>query len=137
MVRMDSEISTLAGLDWRRILASAGSTSSGRLDESLLPKRETERREVLLAFAEIDHRLRGNSKCQVCRAPVRAEMRTIGTDDHGRIFEYDCLCRRCHEAEKAYCRKVTAYIGGVVFDDFLNSKELVARQLPATGKVAA
>ena len=135
--QMDSETSSLAGLDWQRILASAGSTSSGRVDEALLPKRETDRREVLLAFAEVDHRLRGNSKCKVCRAPVRAEMRTIGTDDQGRTFEYECLCRRCFEAEKAYCRKVTAYVGGVVFEESVNQKELVARPQPATEKVAA
>lgn len=133
---MDTDLNaSLPGFDWRRVIASAGTT--GVLDEALLPAKETDRKEVLLAFAEVDHRLYGNRKCDVCHAPVRAAMRTIGIDDHGHTWEYACLCRRCHEAERAFCRKVICSIGSVVFDEFVNQKELVARPAPEKKKVAA
>ncbi|HUS18467.1 MAG TPA: hypothetical protein VMZ25_02355 [Terriglobales bacterium] len=122
--------------DWKHLLSVTTGSASDSIPAELLPKRETERQEVLLALAEINHRLRGNGKCHVCRAPVRAIMRTVGVDDAGRSWEYECLCRRCLEAEKAYCRKVTSYIAGVVFDEYENRKELVERVRPA-GKVAA
>lgn len=125
------------GVDWRQILASTAGSSRAPLNEGQLPKKETERREVLLAVAEIDHRLRGNSKCGVCRAPVRAAMRTVGVDDSGKSWEYECLCRRCLEAEKAYCRKVTSYVAGVVFDESVNRKELVPRPRPVGDRAAA
>ena len=102
-----------------------------------MPKRESDRQEVLLAIAEIDHRLRGNVKCVGCGAPVRAVMRTVSVDDSGQTHEYECLCRRCLEAEKAYSRKVTSYVAGVVFDESVNRKEPVPRPQTASGKAAA
>ncbi|HUR37430.1 MAG TPA: hypothetical protein VM009_06415 [Terriglobales bacterium] len=122
----------LKGIDWKALLAASGAVLEG-----LLPKRETDRQEVLLALAEVDHRLRGNGRCEVCRAPVRAIMRTVSRDEAGQTREFGCLCRRCLEAEKAYSRQVTSYLSGVVFDDFVNKKDLVPRPQDANGKAAA
>jgi hypothetical protein len=123
------------GFDWKRVLGlTTGAGDSFPRD--LLPQRESERQEILLALADINHRLYGHGKCNVCRAPVRAIMRTVGVDDAGQTWEYECLCRRCLEAEKAHCRKVTSYIAGVVFDEYENRRELVQRVRPA-GNVAA
>lgn len=127
----------ITGVDWRQVLASTAGSLQAPLNEGQLPKTDSERKEVLLAVAEIAHRLRGNSKCDVCRAPVRAVMRTVGIDDAGRSYEYECLCRRCLEAEKAYCRKVTSYVSGVVFDESVNRKELVSRPRPVGDRAAA
>jgi hypothetical protein len=118
----------LQGFDWNALLAASGAA----LDD-LLPKRETDRQEVLLALAEVHHRLHGNGRCDVCRAPVRAIMRTITRDDAGQNRDFKCLCRRCLEAEKAYSRQVTSYLSGVVFDDFVNKKDLVPRPQHANG----
>lgn len=120
--------------DWL-LTRAAGEVGQGRIDEAALPQRESERQEALLAIADIEFRLYGGGKCAVCRAPVRAVMKTVAVDDAGRRFEYDCLCRRCLEAERAYSRAVTSYIGGYVFDDFLNRKPLVER--PAAGRETA
>ncbi|MEO6120498.1 MAG: hypothetical protein ABIP12_07405 [Terriglobales bacterium] len=127
-------------VDWKKLLAfTAGSDQNlgEPLREDLLPKREAHRQEVLLAIAEIDHRLRGNAKCVGCNAPVRAVMRTVSVDDFGQTREFACLCRRCLEAEKAYSRKVTSYVAGVVFDETANGKELVRRPGSASGQAAA
>ncbi len=129
----------LTRVDWRKLLAftAAGSNDSRTpVDEELLPKREGDRQEVLLAIAEIDHRLRGNCKCVGCGAPVRAVMRAVAVDDSGQTHEYECLCRRCLEAEKMYSRKVTSYVAGVVFDEYVNRKELVPRPQSASVQAA-
>ena len=123
-------------IDWNRLLGFTTGSSDQATPEELLPARQTDRQEVLLALADIDHRLHGNGRCSVCRAPVRAIMRTVGVDDAGQTWEYACLCRRCLEAEKAYCRKVTSYVAGAVFDEDVNRKELVVRPRPA-GQAAA
>ncbi len=120
----------LKGVEWRKLLAFTCVGLTGAqppLQEDLLPQREADRQEVLLAIAEIDHRLRGNRKCAGCGAPVRAVMRTVSIDDSGHLREYECLCRRCLEAEKVYSRTVTSYVAGVVFDEYLNRKDLVPR----------
>lgn len=129
----------LTSVDWRKLLALTTATGNDPrvpLQDELLPKREAERQEVLLAIAEIDHRLRGNRKCIGCGAPVRAVMRTVSVDDSGEVHEYECLCRRCLEAEKVYSRKVTSYVAGVVFDEFENRKERVPRPRSASGQAA-
>jgi len=122
--------------DWL-LTRAAGETGQGRIDESALPQRESERQEALLAIADIEFRLYGGGKCSVCRAPVRAVMKTIAVDDDGHRFEYDCLCRRCLEAERAYARAVTSYVHGYVFDEYLNRKPLVERPPSGRGKAAA
>lgn len=124
-------------IDWTQLLASMSGSSQKAVSEELLPKRDSDRQEVLLALADIDHRLYGHGKCNVCRAPVRAVMRTVCVNEAGTTWEYRCLCRRCLEAEKAYCRKVTSYIAGVVFDEFVNREELVARPQTVNDTAAA
>lgn len=129
----------LTQVDWRKLLActtAASGEARPPLEEGLLPKRESDRQEVLLAIAEIDHRLRGNVKCVGCNAPVRAVMRTVSVDESGQTHEYECLCRRCLEAEKAYSRKVTSYVAGVVFDETVNRKEVVRRPRSVNTKAA-
>ena len=123
--------------DWRPLLASTIGSTREPVREELLPKWESDRQDVLLALAEVDYRLNGHTKCSVCRAPVRAAMRTVCVNESGTTWEYGCLCRRCLEAEKAFCRRVTSYIAGAVFDEFVNRGELVARPQHAGNKVAA
>lgn len=108
--------------DWRLLAAFDGS-----LTDADLPRNHEERRDALLAIAEVDYRLNGGHKCSICRAPVRAAMRSVGIDDRGRTYNYKCLCRRCLESEKGYCRKMTSYIAGLIFDEYENKKDLIER----------
>lgn len=97
------------------------------LSEDRLPTSIEDRQDALLAVADLEHRLGKSGKCETCGAPVRSIMSVVATDDAGNTFAYDCLCGRCREAEKAYSRRVTAYIAGLVYEDFTNAKELVPR----------
>lgn len=109
----------------------------GSLCQGQLPARQSERQELLLTIAEIGYRLYGHTKCSMCRAPVRAAMRSVGIDGQGRTFTYRCLCRRCLEGEKAYCRRLTSYVAGVIFDEYVNPRPLVARSMPLYLRAAA
>ncbi|HUQ50234.1 MAG TPA: hypothetical protein VM056_05920 [Terriglobales bacterium] len=120
----------------RQVLECAYGTLSGQLTDALLPQRESERKEVIMRLAELDFKLRGGGKCACCNAPVRNFMRTVSENDRD-TREFDCLCRRCLEAEKAFSRTVTVYFGGVVFESFVNKGALVQRGVPAKEAVAA
>jgi hypothetical protein len=117
--------------DWRLLAAF-----DGTLTEDQLPANERERQEALLAIAEIDHRLNGGHRCSICRAPVRSAMKSVGVDDEGKRYVYQCLCRRCLEAERRYCRTVTSYIANIVFDEFVNRRDLVPRSAEDMAPIA-
>jgi hypothetical protein len=119
--------------DSKLLAAYANST----LTEEMLPRNLEARQEALHALAEVEYRLHGTSKCSICRAPVRAAMKSVGVDDKGKRYIYQCLCRRCLEAEKAYCRTMTSYVAGMIFDEFLNKRELIERSAQAAIMAAA
>jgi hypothetical protein len=74
-------------------------------------------------------------KCAECRAPVRDAVKVFSSDDDGSHREFECLCRRCLEAEKAFARRVALIADGTVVKEFVNTKPLVKR--PARAKVPA
>lgn len=76
------------------------------------PSEEQERaRKLLTGYAELQYKLRGGSKCAVCHAHVRHVVPVHAEREDGTAMEFDCLCTRCLEAEKALSRVVTMRLG--------------------------
>jgi len=74
-----------------------------------LPTRR--KRRLLLAFAELQYKLHGGSRCAVCNTPVRHVVPVQVERGNGMEVRYSCLCTRCLEAEKAVAKKVVLRIG--------------------------
>lgn len=85
------------------------------------------RREMLVRHLENRYRRSGGSHCAECHAPVRDVMRVVSSDDAGVVRSYECLCRRCLEAERAYTRSVSLFVDAVVFETIGNSNPQIAR----------
>jgi hypothetical protein len=78
-------------------------------DEDEPPARR--QRQLLLSYAEFLFRMRGGSKCAVCRASVRHVLPASVERLNGTLVEYPCLCTRCIEEEKAVSRRVVLRVG--------------------------
>jgi hypothetical protein len=83
-------------------------------DLARYPDRKMEK--VLESYSELLYRLNGGGKCSVCRAAVRhvIEVRVERTD--GSVHNYECLCTRCLEAERAVSECVVLTIGKAVLE---------------------
>jgi len=68
---------------------------------------------------------------------VRDAVSVVSIDDDGSTREYDCLCRRCLEAEKVFARRVEFYLDGALFEEFTRTKPAVARPIPVKVPAAA
>lgn len=101
--------------------------STGGNADKALPQDPKERRNFLLNYLDHQYRLCGSRRCEECHATVRYTMRVVSIAADGETREFSVLCRRCIEAEKAFSKKVFVYAAGVVFEEFVNRKEPVAR----------
>ena len=68
-------------------------------------------RRLLMAYAEFMFKLRGGSKCAVCRMSVRHVLPVKVERKNGTLVDYPCLCTRCIEGEKAVSRRVVLQVG--------------------------
>jgi hypothetical protein len=64
-------------------------------------------------------------------------MNVVSVDDDGSKHEYECLCRRCLEAEKVFARRVALYVDGAFSQEFINTKPAIARPTPVKVPAAA
>ena len=69
------------------------------------------KRQLLDAYAEVKFRLRGGSRCPLCKAPVRHVMPVYAVHLDGTERSYPCLCTRCFEGEKGLSSKVVVRLG--------------------------
>jgi hypothetical protein len=76
--------------------------------DDVLPRRL---RRLLMAFAEFRFKLRGGSKCAVCRMSVRHVLPVKVERKNGTRVDYPCLCTRCIEGEKAVSRRLVLEVG--------------------------
>jgi hypothetical protein len=72
-------------------------------------------------------------KCAVCRAPVRDLGRVSSYDSLGIERNFERLCRRCLEAEKAYSRTVFVFWQDIVCEIYTNLQPFPR---PAAARVA-
>ncbi len=79
------------------------------LADSGQPDRKLEK--VLNSYAELQFRLNGGGHCAVCHATVRhvVPVRVEHTD--GSVSDFQCLCTRCLEAERAQSSRVVLTVG--------------------------
>jgi hypothetical protein len=65
--------------------------------------RDSERRIMRLISlqAELNYRQDGGGRCSECRTPVRHLVRVVARKTDGSSREFQCLCTRCLEAERA------------------------------------
>lgn len=76
--------------------------------DGLAPEKQ---RQLLLSYAEVKYRLRGGSRCPLCRVHVRHVMPIYAVHLDGSERSYPCLCTRCFEGEKGLSSKVMVRVG--------------------------
>ena len=67
--------------------------------------------DLMRAFAELQFCIHGGAKCTVCNAHVRHVISVAALRPDGSHREYDCLCTRCFESERAVANKVSVSLG--------------------------
>ena len=67
--------------------------------------------DLMRAFAELQFCIHGGAKCGVCRSHVRHVISVLSERTDGTRHEYDCLCTRCFESERAVSNKVAVSLG--------------------------
>ncbi len=83
--------------------------------DELAPEKK---RQLLTSFAEVKFRLRGGSRCPMCKTPVRHVMPIYTVHLDGTERSYPCLCTRCFEGEKGLSSKIVVRMGAtsLVYD---------------------
>lgn len=76
--------------------------------DELAPEKK---RQLLESYAEVKFRLRGGSRCPICKTPVRHVMPVYAVHLDGTERSYPCLCTRCFEGEKGLSSKVVVRLG--------------------------
>lgn len=67
--------------------------------------------DLLRSYAELQYKLNGGGRCQMCRAHVRHVIPTHVTLPGGQVQDYSCLCTRCFEGERAVCDHIVLQLG--------------------------
>ena len=71
-------------------------------------------RKILLSYAELQYRLNGGGHCTVCHASVRHVLPVRVEHPDNSIADFQCLCTRCLEAERAVASRVILTVGKAV-----------------------
>jgi hypothetical protein len=66
---------------------------------------------LIQCYAESQFKLNGGAKCPTCKAHVRHVVPIRAERQDGTVQDFNCLCRRCFEAERALSRVVTMHLG--------------------------
>ena len=96
---------TINSEDFEEYLAVLARCSEVPMDDDL------KLMELLRSYAELKFRTIGGSKCGVCRAHVRHVVPVVSCQPGGERKNFDCLCTRCFEAEKATAERMFLQIG--------------------------
>ena len=91
-------------------------------DSDGVPAKRLQR--LLLSYAEFQFKLRGGSRCAVCRASVRHVLPVDIEYMDGTKLRYKCLCTRCMEAEKAVAKRVVLQVGEAYVEHVARSQPL-------------
>lgn len=69
---------------------------------------------ILGSYAELQYRINGGGKCSMCRATVRHVLPIRVEHKDGSVADFQCLCTRCLEAERALSKRVILTVGKAV-----------------------
>ena len=69
------------------------------------------KRDFLRTFAELQFCIHGGSKCAVCHAHVRHVLPVVSERSDQSVNNFDCLCTRCFEGERAASRDLRVRLG--------------------------
>jgi hypothetical protein len=67
--------------------------------------------DLLRSYAELQFKLNGGSRCQMCRTHVRHVIPAQVEMQDGTTIAYSCLCTRCFEGERAQCERLVLQLG--------------------------
>ena len=68
-------------------------------------------KQVLSSYAEVRYRMTGGGHCSVCHAHVRHVLPVSIRRADGSLVEFESLCQRCLEGEKALAQSVEITVG--------------------------
>jgi bacterioferritin-associated ferredoxin len=68
-------------------------------------------RELMRSYAELKFRIMGGSHCGICNAHVRHVIAVESHQSSNEIKQYECLCTRCFESEKAIAERMILHLG--------------------------
>ena len=71
----------------------------------------TRARDLITSYAELKFRREGGGRCQTCRATVRHVLPVAITRADGTKVQFNCLCHRCLEGERATAQSVEITLG--------------------------
>lgn len=66
---------------------------------------------LLCAYAELQFRAFGGRHCSLCGSHVRHVLAILAERENGGHQEFDCLCTRCFESERAQSRTIHVIAG--------------------------
>lgn len=69
---------------------------------------------ILGSYAELQYRINGGGHCSVCHAAVRHVLPVRAEHKDGSVADFQCLCTRCLEAERALSSRVILTVGKAV-----------------------
>lgn len=82
--------------------------------------------ELLCAYAELQFRAFGGCHCSLCRTHVRHVLTVLAEHKNGDHQEYDCLCTRCFESERAQSHTIHVIAGNTRLTFLSGQKKWVA-----------
>ena len=66
---------------------------------------------LLRCYAELQYRLNGGSHCSMCESTVRHVVPITVEMPDGERKQFDCLCTRCYEGERAQSKVIVMQLG--------------------------
>ena len=88
---------------------------------------------ILGSYAEVQFRINGGGHCSVCRAAVRHVIPVRVEHNDGSVADFQCLCTRCLEAERALSRRVILTVGKAVLVYTPGEQEPRTQRFKASG----
>jgi hypothetical protein len=73
---------------------------------------------LIQCYAELQFKLNGGGKCPMCRAHVRHVVPIRAERPDGTVQEFECLCTRCFEGERATSKVITLHLGEAFVDHY-------------------
>lgn len=75
------------------------------------PNDEQAKYDLMRAFAELQFCIHGGARCSVCHAHVRYVLAITSERTDDTLHDFDCLCTRCFESERAVAKKIAVSLG--------------------------
>ena len=90
------------------------------------------KRDFVRAFAEFQFCMHGGSKCAICHAHVRHVLPVVSERADQVVREFECLCTRCFESERAVAKKLFVKLGDATLHFEADGKITFEQPAPAS-----